>query len=182
MDVVNRIRGFSFHPTKEFAASKEDSISDAFRYFVPFLAVIGAIIAIALTAVVLILGLSEISKLAPLLGAGAFVGLIVVGVFAVLYIAVWLHIWVYLMGGRNGLRQTLKAITYGVTPCLILWWLPGPNILIAPIWSLILVIYGLKGLHELSMKNSIFAIVLAVLVPLIVVGAVTAAVVLPMLL
>lgn len=174
MDVLGRIRGFSFQPSKEFAASKEDTLSDAFRYYVPLLAILAAILAIVVTAVVLMLGLPGISKFAPLLGAGAFVGIIAVGIIAALYIAVWVHIWVYLLGGRKGLTQTVKAITYGATPCLVLGWVPGPNVIIAPIWSLLVVINGVMELHELSPGMAILAVILAILIPLIIAGAVVA--------
>lgn len=181
MNVLGKIRGFAFNPVKEFAASKEDTLSDAFKYFVLLLAILAAILAIAVTAAVLMLGFPELSKFAPLLGAGAFVGIIAVGIIAAIYIAVWLHIWVYLLGGRKGLKQTVKAITYGSTPCLILGWVPGPNVIIAPIWSLLLVISGVMELHELSPGMAILAVILAILAPLIILGAVIATLVLIML-
>jgi hypothetical protein len=185
IDMLNRIRGFLFHPTKEFTASKDAGLNDAARYYVPLLAILAAILAIAVTAAVLILGtlgIPQIGKFAPLLGLGAFVGIIAVGILLVLYLAVWLHIWVYLLGGRKGLTQTVKAVTFGVTPILILWWLPGPNVLLAPLWALILVILGVKVLHDLSQNTAILAVILAILVPLALVGVVAAAVVLPLLL
>ncbi len=83
----------------------------------------------------------------------------------------------YLLGGRKGLKQTVKTITYGATPCLLLGWVPGPNIIIAPIWSLLLAINGVMELHELSPGMAILAIILAILVPLIIVGAVVATIV-----
>ena len=184
-DMLGRIRGFLFHPTKEFTTSKDAGLRDAARYYVPLLAILAAILAIAVTAAVLIVGtrgILEIGKFAPLLGIGVFVGILAIGLLLVLYLAVWLHIWVYLLGGRKGLTQTVKAVTFGVTPILILWWLPGPNVLLAPIWALILVILGVMVLHELSQKTAIFAVILAILVPLVLVGIVAAAVVLPMLL
>lgn len=190
MNILGRIRRFLFQPSKEFAASKEDTLTDAFKYYVPLLAVLALILAIVVTIVVTALvsklglseltlmpGLPELSKIAPLLGAGAFVGIIAVGIIAALYIAVWLHIWVYLFGGRKGLKQTVKVITYGATPCLLLGWVPGPNIIIAPIWSLLLAINGVTELHELSPGMAILAIILAILVPLIIVGAVVATIV-----
>jgi len=190
MNILGRIRRFSFNPAKEFAASKEDTLVDAFKYYVLLLAILAVILAIVVTivvtAVVSMLGLSELtlmpelpelSKITPLLGAGAFVGIIGVGIIAALYISVWLHIWVYLFGGRKGLKQTVKTVTYGATPCLVLGWVPGPNILIAPIWSLLLVITGVMELHELSSGSAILAVILAILVPLIIVGAVVATIV-----
>ncbi len=190
MNILGRIRGFSFQPSKEFAASKEDTLSDAFKYYVPMLAMLALILAIVVTVVVTVLvsklglselslmpGLPELGKIAPLLGAGAFVGIIAAGIIAALYIAVWLHIWVYLFGGRRGLKQTTKAITYGATPCLVLGWVPGPNIIIAPIWSLLLVITGVMELHELSPGMAILAVILAILVPVIIAGIIAAAIV-----
>ncbi len=190
MSTLGRIRGFAFKPSKEFAASKEDSLTAAFKYYVPLLAILAAILAIVVTIVVtatvsklglseltLMPGLPELGKIAPLLGAGAFVGIIAVGIIAALYIAVWLHIWVYLFGGRGGLKQTVKTITYGATPCLLLGWVPGPNIIIAPIWSLLLVITGAMELHELSSGMAILAVILAILVPLIIVGIAAAVIV-----
>jgi len=176
-----RIRGFAFNPARQFAAAKDDSLSDAFKYYTPLLAILGAIlsivVAIAASKIVSMLGLSgfammeglpELGKIIPLLGVGTFVVTIVLGILAALYIAVWLHIWVYLLGGRKGLRQTTKAVLYGATPCLILGWLAPVNVLVAPIWSILLVIAGLIELHELSPGRSIIAVILAILVPVIV--------------
>ncbi|MCD6210394.1 MAG: YIP1 family protein [Methanophagales archaeon] len=179
--MLSQIRGFAFNPARQFAAAKDDSLSDAFKYYIPLLAILGAILSIVaaigvnmivsmlgLSGLVLMPGLPELGKIIPLLGVGTFVGTIILGIIAALYIAVWLHIWTYLLGGKKGLRQTTKAVLYGATPCLILGWLAPVNVLIAPIWSVLLVIAGLIELHELSPGRSIIAVTLAILVPVIV--------------
>ena len=179
--MLSQIRGFAFNPARQFAAAKDDSLSDAFKYYIPLLAILGAILSIVaaigvnmivsmlgLSGLVLMPGLPELGKIIPLLGVGTFVGTIILGIIAALYIAVWLHIWTYLLGGKKGLRQTTKAVVYGATPCLILGWLAPVNVLIAPIWSVLLVIGGLVELHELSPGRSIIAVTLAILVPVIV--------------
>ena len=179
--MLSQIRGFAFNPARQFAAAKDDSLSDAFKYYIPLLAILGAILSIVaaigvnmivsmlgLSGLVLMPGLPELGKIIPLLGVGTFVGTIILGIIAALYIAVWLHIWTYLLGGRKGLRQTTKAVVYGATPCLILGWLAPVNVLIAPIWSVLLIIGGLIELHELSPGRSIIAVILAILVPVIV--------------
>ena len=179
--MLSQIRGFAFNPARQFAAAKDDSLSDAFKYYIPLLAILGAILSIVaaigvnmivsmlgLSGLVLMPGLPELGKIIPLLGVGTFVGTIILGIIAALYIAVWLHIWTYLLGGKKGLRQTTKAVVYGATPCLILGWLAPVNVLIAPIWSVLLIIGGLKELHELSPGRSIIAVILAILVPIIV--------------
>jgi len=179
--MLSQIRGFAFNPARQFAAAKDDSLSDAFKYYIPLLAILGAILSIVaaigvnmivsmlgLSGLVLMPGLPELGKIIPLLGVGTFVGTIILGIIAALYIAVWLHIWTYLLGGKKGLRQTTKAVVYGATPCLILGWLAPVNVLIAPIWSVLLIIGGLIELHELSPGRSIIAVILAILVPIIV--------------
>jgi len=179
--MLSQIRGFAFNPARQFAAAKDDSLSDAFKYYIPLLAILGAILSIVaaigvnmivsmlgLSGLVLMPGLPELGKIIPLLGVGTFVGTIILGIIAALYIAVWLHIWTYLLGGKKGLRQTTKAVVYGATPCLILGWLAPVNVLIAPIWSVLLIIGGLIELHELSPGRSIIAVILAILVPVIV--------------
>ncbi len=185
MSGLSRIRGFAFNPARQFAEAKDDSLGDAFKYYIPLLAFLGAILAIVvsiaggmmvsmlgLSRFVLMPGLPELGKLIPVLGVGTFIGTIIVGIIAALYISVWLHIWVYLLGGRKGLRQTAKAFMYGVTPCLALCWLPGTNVLVTPIWAVLLIIGGLIELHELSPGRSIIAVILAILVPLIAVAVV----------
>ena len=181
MNVLGRARGFAFNPAKEFAKAKEDSLRDAFTYYVLLLAILAGALAVVVTVAVAVSGMSPLSKFAPLLGVGAFVGIIAVGILLALYLAVWLHIWVYLFGGRKGLKQTTKAITYGSTPCLLLWWAPGANVIIAPVLSLLAVISGVSELHRLSSGAAILAVILAILVPVIALGAV-AAVALPLVL
>ncbi|MFZ2070562.1 MAG: YIP1 family protein [Halobacteriota archaeon] len=175
--MLNRIRSFSFSPSKEFAAARGDTVGDAFKYFVPLMAFFALILAIVAAGGMQMLGIPAISRFAPLLGVGAFVGILIIGIFAAMYISVWLHIWTYLLGGREGFKQTVKAVTYGSTPCLVLCWVPGANILIAPIWSLLLVINGLIELHEMSAGMAILSVVFAILVPPLIVGLVAAAIV-----
>ncbi len=179
--MLRQIRGFAFNPARQFGEAKDDSLLDAYRYYIPLLAFLGAILAIVVVIVAngvvsmlslsrleLMPGLPELGKMIPVMGVATFVGVIVLGIIASFYLSVWLHIWVYLLGGRKGLRQTTKAIVYGVTPCLILGWLTPVNILIVPLWSLMVVISGIIELHELSPGRSIIAVLLAILVPIIV--------------
>jgi len=184
MEILKRIRGFAFNPAKEFAAAKKDTLMDAFKYYVLLLAVLAAILAIVMAvAVSVVESMVELPMLggfAFLLGAATFVDILILGFFAVLYIIVWLHIWVYLFGGRKGLKETAKAVTYGTTPCLILGWIPVANVIIGPIWSVLVIINGVMELQELSPGMAILAIIVAILVPVIVIVAVLAALAVPM--
>ncbi|ABS55816.1 hypothetical protein Mboo_1298 [Methanoregula boonei 6A8] len=81
----------------------------------------------------------------------------------------WVHLWVWILGGRNGAGQTLKAFLYGLTPALIFGWIPVVGILFA-VWSFILDILGLRELAGLSPARAALAMVIAVLIPLVVVA------------
>jgi len=89
----------------------------------------------------------------------------------------WLHIWVYLVGGRKGLTQTFKALMYGATPSLLLGWISLLGFfapiwviwaLIVEIWALIVEIIGIRQLHEISTGKAVAAVILAIIIPLVV--------------
>jgi hypothetical protein len=184
LSIVKRIKGFLFSPSDTFDASKEDTIGDALKYFVVILAIFAVLLAI-IAAVVLslfagmfgMLGVPMMplgAAMGPLLAVGVFVGVLVGGIIGVFIDGLWLHLWVYLVGGRNGVGQTIKAVMYGSTPSYLLGWIPIVNT-IALIWALIVGIIGVRQLHELSTGKAVLAVILAILIPAIIIGAIFAA-------
>lgn len=166
-----------FSPSETFDASKEETLGDAFIYFVVILAIYAVLVAIIATgAFSLIGGMYGMFGVPGMRGAamGRFtveLGLLpFVGVFI---LGLWLHLWVYLFGGRNGVVQTIKAVIYGWTPRLVLGWIPIINI-IAWIWALIVGIIGIRQLHELSTGKAVIAVIIALIIPSIIIGALIA--------
>ncbi|MBN1762931.1 MAG: YIP1 family protein [Methanomicrobia archaeon] len=143
LSIVERIKGFLFTPSETFDASREDTLGDALTYFVIILviyAVLSAIIAaVAISLLSGMLGMFGVpampfgAAMGPTLAVGVFIGLLVGGIVGVFIGGLWLHLWVYLVGGRNGLVQTIKAVIYGDTPSLLLGWIPIINV-ITMIW------------------------------------------------
>jgi hypothetical protein len=86
--------------------------------------------------------------------------------------AVWLHIFVYILGGRKGYIETLKTIGYGSTPFWLIGWIPIIGWIIGLIWSFILAILGVRELHEMSTGRAAGAVILALVVILIIIGLV----------
>jgi len=95
-----------------------------------------------------------------------FVLILVVGIIAAFIGGLWTHIWVYLVGGRRGVAQTIKAVMYGSTPSFLLGFLP---------WALIVQVIGIRQLQELSTGRAILALILAIIIPAIIIGAIFAA-------
>jgi hypothetical protein len=82
-----------------------------------------------------------------------------------LFLAIFLtevHISVYILGGRNGLGQTLKAVLYGLTPLLLLGYIEEINLVLS-FWSVALIAVGIKELHGISTVRSVVASVVPAL-------------------
>jgi len=185
LSIEERIKGFLFSPSETFDASKEDTLGDSLTYFVVVLAISAAIFgtfyALYLAAfspvitriIASIPGTSMppfMAAIGPLIGllffVLFFVSILVGGVIAAFIGGLWTHIWVYLVGGRRGVAQTIKAVMYGSTPSFLLGFLP---------WALIVQVIGVRQLQELSTGRAILALILAIIIPAIIIGAIFAA-------
>jgi len=184
LSIVERIKGFLFSPSDTFDASKEDTLGDALKYFVVILAIFAGIIAVLIAVLFSLfagmLGMFGVpmmpfgAAMGPLLAVGFFIFVLVGGLIGVFIDGLWLHLWVYVVGGRNGVGQTIKAVMYGATPSFLLGWIPIVGI-IAGIWALIVGIIGVRQLHELSTGKAVLAVIIAIAIPLIIYVAIIAA-------
>jgi hypothetical protein len=102
----------------------------------------------------------------------AIVMIIVQFVF-VFIIGAWLHLFVYLLGGRKGYLQTLKSVIFGSTPAMLIGWIPFIGIL-AGIWSIALEILGIRELQEMTTGKAALAVILAILIIVIIIIAIAA--------
>lgn len=124
LSFFEKAKGFLSSPSETFEAVKQESLGAVFRYFL-----IALLIFAGLTAVVFGVFLSGFFTFiwglltffgAPgefvFFGAGAifagaiFLTLFLGGLLGIFVGGLWVHLWVYLLGGRGGVRQTLKAI------------------------------------------------------------------------
>jgi hypothetical protein len=187
LSMWERIKGFLFSPSATFDASKGDTLGDAFKYFVVFLVIYALLIAIIASAVMsLFAGMFGMFGLMPFgatMGLAAavffFIAALIGGIIAIFISGLWLHIWVYLVGGRQGVGKTIIAVLYGETPYLLLGWIPIINF-IAVIWTLIVEIIGVRQLHGLTTGKAVLAVILAIIIPLIVFGVLFAVFLIPM--
>jgi len=82
----------------------------------------------------------------------------IIGIF---FSGLFQHIFVLLCGGEHGVAQTLKAVMYGSVPVLVLGWIPVVNF-IAALWSLVLMIIGVRELHKMSTEMAVVAVLLPI--------------------
>ena len=183
MSFGEKVKGFLVRPTETFGNVKDEAMGESVKYYAIWLliyAILTAVIFALLLAAILAIvgGLTDIPGLGWL-GAGfgvliavMLVVMILIGGLIGLFIwGAWLHLWVWLFGGRKGYGQTVKAIAYGATPNFLLGWIPLIGF-IASIWSLIVSMIGIRELHEISTGKAVGAVIIALIIPMIIIFAI----------
>lgn len=183
MDYYGLMKGFLLSPVETFQQVKGTDLGDALKYYLILLvinAILTAIIGLAVASAIWMTfsGIFEQIgfPLPAVAGAGIIVFallMIIIGFIFVFIIAAWLHLFVYLLGGRKGYLQTLKSVTFGSTPAMLLGWIPFFGLL-AGIWTLALEILGIRELQEMTTGKAILAIILAVVIVAVIVIAIAA--------
>jgi outer membrane protein assembly factor BamB len=155
-DFLGKMKGFFLAPSKTFGTTKRDSLYETIEYFIG-IAVLYFVISALFYGFVIFLFLSGFSSEL----SGIFYGLFIIAVMV--YTILWViisapitHIGVYILGGRKGFIQTLKAVIYASTILLLLgWWLP--TIFFGWIWASVVEIIGIRQLQDLSTTRAIVA-------------------------
>ena len=165
--IVTSVKGFMLNPVETFQQSKNDDPGAVFTYF-GLLLLLHAVLA----ALVSLLRIEVMPQYAgmfegPAIPVMVFLVALVGGCIITVIFAAWLHLWVYLLGGRKGIMQTINAVIYGHTPRLLLGWIPFIGFIFM-FWSLALSIVGIRELQEMSTGKAILAVAIAVIIPLIV--------------
>jgi hypothetical protein len=183
MDYFGLMKGFLLSPVETFQEVRDTDLGDSLKYYLILLvinAVLSAIVGIAMVSAIWMTFSGVFEQmglpLPAIAGAGvvlfAIVMIIVQFVF-VFIAAAWLHLFVYLFGGRKGYLQTLKSVTFGSTPAMLFGWIPFIGML-AGIWSFALEILGIRELQEMTTGKAALAVILAVLVIVLIVIAIAA--------
>ena len=164
MDFIEKVKGFLLEPSRTFHYSREDSLVNALKYYLIlflFYSVLEILVRIFFGEMIVSLmgkyvmisgdvGIKEIIMNSISDVVYAIPGLFIIGAF--------LHIGVYMSGGKKGLNQTIKALVYSSTPSLLFGWIPVINV-IAGSWSLILNIMGIREFQEISTVRALMAMV-----------------------
>ena len=158
LSVRKRISGFLFHPTETFENTRSDTIKDTFVYYI-LLLLLNAVLSVCFAAVIMRginLGSSAIGGSVWMGLPGAFFSALIEGLILLVIGGLWLHLLVFITGGRKQIDQTFKVLMYGATPCLLLGWMPLVN-LFAGIWALGIVFIGIRKLYEFPTRRAVYA-------------------------
>jgi len=183
---VNPVKGFLTNPVETLKKSRDEPVEFTLKYYtliVLFNAVLTALIALILgghgTLNAMHQLMAQFGWALPLIGAiGAVLTVIVITILAMVFLFIfggWLHIWVYLAGGRKSYMQTVKALAYGSTPAMVIGWIPFVGPFIGGIWTLVLDVLSVREMHQISTEKAVGAVALAVLIPIIILMLMAAA-------
>jgi len=185
MDIIETAKGFLMQPVQAFQKARRIELGDAIKYFI-ILLIINAILTVIVDLIMGSAILSAINQamgqfgmgeifLAETMGVaiGAIV-LVIVSLIMVFIIGGWLHLFVYLLGGRKGYLETVKSLIFGSTPYMLIGWIPLVGIIIGGIWSLILSILGIRELHQISTGRAAGAVILAAIIIVIIIALIAA--------
>jgi hypothetical protein len=172
MDFIEKVKGFLLEPSKTFDALKEEPLEEAVKYYAVIAVVYSAFLALLLAFAGNLVGtMMGFRNLGMMMGVSTGIGSAII--FFVMFMinaivgafigGTVLHIFVYIVGGRRGIVQTIKAGMYGSTPSLLFGWIPIINF-IAIIWSLVADIIGIRQLHEITTGRAILAVILPIII------------------
>lgn len=184
--IGEKVKGFLLKPSETFQATRTESLSSAFQYYVILLIIFSILYAIVSVAVGVAFFNDYVNQIAAtgLLGSiGANIMTVFTGfvatlslfmayfLFLILLFGVFLdgffyHVFVILFGGTKGVVQTIKTVMYASTPFFILGWIPYISI-IGAVWAWILLIIGIKENHEMVLGHAILVVVIPLVLMLI---------------
>ena len=173
-----KIKGFLISPVETFQKVKDENLGPLMKYFVVLAVIFSILWAIIFAAMASAMTAMMPIKM-PFMGAAAgglaavtmFISYLILLIIGLFIGAAIVHIFVYLLGGRKGYTQTVKAIGYGMTPSLLLGWIPFIGI-IAGIWALIVEIIGIRELQEMSTGKAVLAMILPLIIMVIIAVAI----------
>lgn len=169
MDLISKIKMSTMSPTKFFNGIKsEKGLVEAFKYYA-----ILSLINLVVTLIEIFSGLSYLSSYGAGLGIATPIAVYLVGLVGSFIGAGILHIFISLLGGKQGFYNTYKAAIYASTPSLLLGWIPYVGVIIG-IYSLYLLVKGVSILQKMTMKRAFVAAVLIPVVIAILIAAISA--------
>ena len=177
MDYFELMKGFLLTPVETFRTVRDTDLGDSLKYYLILLAINAVLSAIVSLAIASAVGTTITSiftqagiPLPAVTGAGVIgIALMMIIVqFVLVFIgAAWLHVFVWLLGGRRGYLQTLKAIIFGSTPTMLFGWIPFIGFL-AGLWSLVLGIFGLQELQNMTTLKALLAIFFSIMIVILI--------------
>lgn len=178
------VKKFIVKPMEAFKGVHAATMGEAYRYYVLLLIIYiilsGIVMTIlsvdafnqALAMLATIPGMEFLSALSDFTGFIATLSIFwvyiifLIGLFSIFVNGFFLHLFVLMMGGEEGLGTTIKTMMFAYTPIFILGWIPYVNI-IGSIWTVVLIILGLRETQHLDTGRAVAVILIPIILMVI---------------
>lgn len=165
---VQKVSGIFFRPADIFRDLEDEHLGSALFHFLKLSALFSLLMTITLYTLPGIPMTKKWSMASQVFQPqDLFAALLVMTVMTPLIVGVWLHVWVYLLGGRRGIRQTLKTAMYSYTPFFIIAWIPIIGLVGGALSTLYPQVVGIRELHHISSRRAAGAVCAAALLPVV---------------
>ena len=181
-DLLNEMKGFLLAPSATFRKTRGKSVAAAYQYYAALLVIFTVLFGIVVVSLGFSSFMSMANQMATIPILGGVISAVVVNfstfiislnvffvylVFLALFMGIFIlglktHVFVLLMGGEKGVVQTVKTTMYASTPALLLGWIPFVGV-IGCIWSLALLVIGIKENHEMEMGNAVLVVFIPIM-------------------
>ena len=188
-DLLNEMKGFLLAPSATFRKTRGKSVAAAYQYYAALLVIFTVLFGIVVVSLGFSSFMSMANQMATIPILGGVISAVVVNfstfiislnvffvylVFLALFMGIFIlglktHVFVLLMGGEKGVEQTVKTTMYASTPALLLGWIPFVGV-IGCIWSLALLVIGIKENHEMEMGNAVLVVLIPIMLWIILIG------------
>jgi hypothetical protein len=160
--IFERVKGILLKPVEHFRLAANDTLTFAFVYYLVLLAVFGALFSFSLAG----FGMYRLYSSQSMMTILVMLVQMIVSLFTG---TIWLHIWTYVAGGRQGIKNTLKVVAYAMTPTLLLGWIIPVGMAAGMIWGIILQVLGVRELHQLTTGRAVLAVALSLIAMVVVI-------------
>jgi hypothetical protein len=165
--LIETIKGMIIAPVQTMQQQEESTVQDTLLYYLEIILAF-ALISTIVTALLKSGGLTTAVDLqAPASLLIYLVGLFIGMIIALVILVLILHLCARMMGGDGEWTDTLRAFVLSSTPIAVIGWIPFVGSFIANLWSLVLMVAGVREYHHLSTGKAAIAVLLPVIVLII---------------
>lgn len=169
LPLIETIRGMILAPVQTLQHQEESTVSETLLYYLEIILAF-ALLSTIVTALLQSAGFATTVDLQAPASLLIYLATLVIGMFIALVIMTLIfHLCARAMGGDGDLQDTMRAFVLSSTPVAVIGWIPFVGSVIADIWSLLLLVIGIREYHHLSTGRAAIAVLLPAIVLLLLV-------------
>ena len=165
--LIDTIKGMIIAPVQTLQHQEESTVQDTLLYYLEIILAF-TLLSTIVTALLTSVGVTTAVDLQAPVSLLIYPAVLLVGMIIALVILVLVfHGCARIVGGDGALEDTLRAFVLSSTPVAVIGWLPIVGSIIADLWSLVLMVVGIREYHHLSTARAAIAVLLPVIVLII---------------